>query len=234
MREGGHAVDTETRAQVQQACAQRAAFYRFLASIFLYELTDQQIEELSQLSVPAGEGSVQKGYATMREYLRHRDTGTRQELAVDYARLFLGAGNYETITAPPYESVYTSPDRILMQEARDAAMKHYRAFGLALPEDNTTPEDHIGFELQFMATVIERCGEAAAAGDAAGFRELVAEQRAFFEQHMRDWFFNFASDIDKYRRTAFYGGVADLLRGLLEVEEPVLDELEAIAAEGSS
>ena len=157
--------------------------------------------------------------------MRHRDTGTRQELAVDYARVFLGAGQYDKITAPPYESVYTSEDHLLMQDARDGALKHYRAEGLDLPEENTTPEDHVGFEMQFMATLIERTADALAAGDGARFDELVRRQRSFFEEHLANWLPAFAGDIDRFCKTEFYHGIADLVRGLLEEERAVLDDL---------
>lgn len=226
-------MDQSDRTAIEESSTQRAAFYRFLASIFLYELTPAQIEELARLEVPAGDDHICTGYATIHEYLRHRDSGTRQKLAVDYARVFLGAGNYETITAPPYESVYTSPERILMQEARDGAVKHYRRQGLRLPEDNTTPEDHAGFELQFMAELIERTSKAASEGDDARFAELVAEQRAFYDEHMANWMGAFADDIDEHCRTDFYHGIAELLRGLLEVEGELIGELGTIVSEES-
>ena len=82
------------RAEVREMRAAndaRAAFARFLASLFLYELTDDQVEAFAAVE-PAGDGStIDEGLAVIREYLRHRHGGTRQELAVDYARVFLGA-----------------------------------------------------------------------------------------------------------------------------------------------
>ncbi|MFR1168535.1 MAG: molecular chaperone TorD family protein [Adlercreutzia equolifaciens] len=47
--------------------------------------------------------AIDEGLRAIKEYLRHRHGGT-QELAVDYARVFLGA-SYDRILAPPYESV---------------------------------------------------------------------------------------------------------------------------------
>ena len=77
----------------------------------------------------------------MKEYLRHRDSGTRQELAVDYARVFLCAGMYEQLMAPPYESVYTSEEHLLMQDARDSAVAFYLARSWACRP--TTPRRRI-------------------------------------------------------------------------------------------
>ena len=138
---------------MREANETRAAFCRFLASLYLYELTDEQIEAFAHIEI-AGDGTaIDEGLRAIKEYLRHRHGGTRQELAVDYARVFLGAGSYDRILAPPYESVFTSEERILMQDARDGAVTYYRRGGLDLPADNTTPEDHLGFELQFAAVL---------------------------------------------------------------------------------
>ena len=140
---------------MREANETRAAFCRFLASLYLYKLADEQIEAFAHIEI-AGDGTaIDEGLRAIKEYLRHRHGGTRQELAVDYARVFLGAGSYDRILAPPYESVFTSEERILMQDARDGAVTYYRRGGLDLPADNTTPEDHLGFELQFAAVLAD-------------------------------------------------------------------------------
>lgn len=227
------AMDEGLKDDIASSCKARSDFYRFLASIFLYELTDAQIETVAATQFPQGDDSVSKGYARIAEYVRHRDTGTRQELAVDYARVFLGAGQYDKITAPPYESVYTSEDHLLMQDARDGALKYYRSEGLDLPDDNTTPEDHVGFEMQFMATLIERMAAALEEGDGERFDALVKTQKGFFEEHLANWLPAFAADIDRHCKTEFYHGIADLVRGLLEEERAVLDDLQGLVEEAA-
>ena len=60
------------RAEVREMRAAndaRAAFARFLASLFLYELTDDQVEAFAAVE-PAGDGStIDEGLAVIREYL---------------------------------------------------------------------------------------------------------------------------------------------------------------------
>ncbi len=210
---------------VVEADEARAGFARFLASLFLYELTEEQVEQLAHLSFENDGSKVAQGYAQMVEYLRHRNRATKQELAVDYAHTFLGAGVYDHVLAPPYESVFTSKDRLLMQESRDGALAYYRSEGLDLPRDNSTPEDHLGFELQFVATLIERADEALRAGDAQRFRELVVKQRSFLKFHQENWLPEFCDAIDEFCQTDFYRGVANLVRGYMEIERSVLDEI---------
>ena len=208
----------------------RAGFYRFLAGVYLYEPTDEQIETMAHATFPTDESEIGRGYAMIAEYLRHRDTGTRQEIAVDYAHTFLGAGNYDKLMAPPYESVYTSEEHLLMQDARDGALHYYRTEGLDLPEENTTPEDHLGFEMQFMATLVERAAEALRAGSEAEFARLVGVQRGFFSEHLANWLPVFTADIDRHCKTDYYRGVALLTRGLLAEEREVLAGLGEVCA----
>lgn len=205
----------------------RAGFGRFLASLFLYELTDEQIEELAHISFERDGSKVAQGCAQVVEYLRHRNRATRQELAVDYAHTFLGAGTYDHILAPPYESVFTSKQQLLMQEARDGALAYYRSEELDLPFDNTTPEDHLGFELQFAADLVERSTKALQDGNEERFAELVEKQRSFLRFHLENWLPAFCDAIDEHCQTDFYHGVANLVRGYVALEREVLDGMAA-------
>ncbi len=203
----------------------RMAFCRFLASIYLHELTDEQLESLAHLQFEDDGSPLSSGYAMMVEYLRHRDRATAQELRVDYAHTFLGAGVYDHVLAPPYESVFTSKGQLLMQDSRDKAVAYYRSEGLDLPSDNTTPEDHLGFELQFVACLIERSDKALRESDGARFEDLVLKQRGFLKYHQENWLPAFCDAIDEHCQTDFYRGVAQLTRGYLLCEREVLDRL---------
>ncbi len=224
-------MDKQTQEDIIASCADRAGFYRFLAGVFLWEPKDAQIEAMAQAGFPVGDDAFGKGYALIAEYLRHRDTGTRQQIAVDYAHTFLGAGNYDKLMAPPYESVYTSEEHLLMQDARDGALSFYRSEGLDLPEENTTPEDHIGFEMQFMATLVERAGEALGAADLGEFARLVRVQREFYAQHLANWLPTFIADIERHCKTDYYRGMAQLTRAFLAEEA---EQLRALGEEAQA
>ena len=136
-------MEQHEREEVAAVNAARKGFYEFLASVYKLELTDEQIATVATQALPLDDEYVGGGYAQVKEYLRHRDSGTRQELAVDYARVFLCAGMYEQMTAPPYESVYTSEEHLLMQDARDAVLAFYRGEELDLPSDNKIGRAHV-------------------------------------------------------------------------------------------
>ena len=63
------------------------------------------------------EPDLVEGYKEIEEYLENINEDSINELAADYARTFLGAGLSNGSAAFPYESVYTSKDRIVMQDA---------------------------------------------------------------------------------------------------------------------
>ena len=216
-------MDVQDAKQLAEACKVRAEFCGFLASVYFKELTEEQIEALSRIEFECDDSLVSRGYARIADYLKYRDSGTRQDLAVDYARVFLGAGQYDKITAPPYESVFTSDDGLLMQDARDKALSYYRTFGYDLPEGNTIPEDHISFELQFAALLAEESARVLEAGDYDRFAELVALQRGFFLYHQKNWFPRFCDAVDTHAQTDFYRAIALITRGYLEEEAAFLD-----------
>ena len=191
-------MEQHDREELAEVNAARKGFYEFLASMYKLELTDEQIGTLTKQDLPTDAEYVGAGYATVKEYLRHRDSGTRQELAVDYARVFLCAGMYEQLMAPPYESVYTSEEHLLMQDARDSAVAFYLGEELGLPADNTTPEDHLSFEFQFMAKLID--------------------------EHLANWVPRLCADVRAYAQTAFYRGVADITEGFLQLEDQMIGQ----------
>ena len=218
-------MDQQTKDDIITSGADRVGFYSFLAGVYLWEPTSEQIESMAAANFPVGEDAFGRGYALIADYLRHRDTGTRQEIAVDYAHTFLGAGNYDKLMAPPYESVYTSEEHLLMQDARDGALSFYRSEDLDLPAENTTPEDHIGFEMQFMAKLVDRSCDALKANDDAEFARLVRVQREFYVQHLANWLPVFIADIERHCKTDYYRGIAQLTRAFLAEEKEQLEGL---------
>ena len=228
------ALDGAAIQEMREANETRAAFCRFLASLYLYELTGEQIEAFAHIEI-AGDGTaIDEGLRAIKEYLRHRHGGTRQELAVDYARVFLGAGSYDRILAPPYESVFTSEERILMQDARDGAVTYYRRGGLDLPADNTTPEDHLGFELQFAAALADCANEALDGDDGAALADAVSLARSFFVHHQQNWLPALCEAVDEFAKTDFYRGVAQMTRGYVESEAAFFDEAAAALSLGAA
>ncbi|MBR2836287.1 MAG: molecular chaperone TorD family protein [Coriobacteriales bacterium] len=212
--------------------AGRASFYKILAYCYFKELTQQQIETIAKLNFDGMSGDdplIAEGFEDMRKYLRKMNTGTRQELAVDYAHTFLAAGNYTSFAATPFESVFTSETGLLMQEARDEVYKMYCDAHIQPDESLHTPEDHATFEFEFLAELLTRINTALEEGDYAAALSQATTVQKFHTEHQLNWTDDFCDAIADTANTRFYRGLAKVTRGFVHLEEEVIaDEVDAI------
>ena len=211
----------------------RMATYRFLSRLFRVEVDQELYDTLVSMRFPTNTDNalVDEGYRMICGYLSQADGTVLTELAVDYVRAFIGSGNDGFSAAYPYESVYTSPKRLMMQDARDEVLVLYRAFGLDKQESWKEGEDHIALELEFEQILCERAIRAYEAGDEDECLKLLLSQRNFLEDHLLAWYPMMAADLQKFPQTDFYKGLGKLtdgfLRNDLEFLDAVLSENEA-------
>lgn len=220
---------------LEDLLANRAATYGFLSRLFKVEVDDEFLEFLRSMKVPAHTGcdAVDGGYRQIRDYLAQAGAGVITELAVDYVRTFIGSGNNGYSAAYPFESVYTSPKRLLMQGARDEVLVIYRAAGLEKSESWGDGEDHVALELEFMEVLGSRALEALKSGDEEGARGLLLQSYHFLSDHILAWFPMMETDMHKFAKTGFYQGVADLTAGFLAIDGEMLRDLLSIEEEAA-
>lgn len=212
--------------EVQAFFASAEAFYKLLSSIYYLELTEDQIAGLAAagFAYPDDGSEMARACKEIRTYLKRRGANARQDLAVDYARIFLAAGVYEGETAVPFESVYTSKEGILMQDSRDDVVRIYAANGLRIPRELNVPEDHLAFELEFVAHMSERIA-ATVGNDKADAEGLARTQLAFIDEHLLNWIPQLAQRVEKYAKLAFYPAVMTVTRCFIDENRSVLLEL---------
>ena len=200
-----------------------ADLYRFYGTVLLVEMTEGQIEILagSDLDYPEDGSRTAEGYAWLRRYLARRGSNVRQDLAVDYARVFLGAGVDEKDAAVPYESVHRSETGLLMQEQRDEVYAFYRRYGFAVREELHVPEDHLGFELEFLGLLCERAMQA----DGAERDELLASIREFIGEHVLSWLPQLADMVDGCAQRRFYPAMMRIIEGFVREQYETLGEM---------
>ena len=139
----------------------------------------------------------------------------------DYNRLFVGP---ERLLAPPYESVHRSRDRLVFEAETLQVRAFYARFGLAAPRQGREPDDHIGLELELMATLCLRSLDALEVGDADGAAVLVAAQREFLAEHLLVWAPHLMELIVEHADTAFYTAVGWLGAGVLSEAAPLVPD----------
>ena len=127
--------------------------------------------------------------------------------------------------AYPFESVYTSPKRLMMQEARDEVLAVYRSEGLDKLPTWKESEDHLALELEFMAVLGDRIVAAAEAGNEDEAERLLATQRNFLEDHLASWVPLMTADLRRFAQCGLYRGLASLTDGFIQVEQEFFDEI---------
>ena len=218
----------------------RAKAYGLLSRLYAKEVDDELLEQLRKTAFPVHSGSVliDEGNHFMATYLSNIWSGTLQELAVDYVHAFIGSGMDAFSAAYPYESVYTSPKRLMMQEARDEVLAIYRSQALDKAKTWKESEDHIAMECEFMAAMAKRTADACREGVEDKVASLLLTQHNFPADHLYAWTGMMTSDMRKFARTDFYKGLADYTDGYLESDFDLLknvlgieDEIEDVEAE---
>lgn len=182
----------------------RARVYGMLARMFREEIDAAELKQMQAMRFPVATGNadVDAGYRMLFDYLKTAWADSVTELAIDYVRTFIGHGVNGYSAAYPFESVYTSERRLLMQEARAEVLDTLRDNGLKAGRWNEG-EDHIGLELEFIQRMSIRAKEALEEGDEEGAVEQLRRSREFMEEHLLNWMPMLCADMHKFAHTKF-------------------------------
>lgn len=216
-----------TRAELLEACKQRSSTYAFLSRLYRKEVDAELLEELTDLRfrVSHGNADVDEGYRRIATYLSGVWENSETELAADYMRVFFGHGYDGHAAAYPFESIYVSEKRLLMQSARDEVLALYRAAGLDKQPSWKEGEDHLALELEYMQVLTDRTVEALCKGDGDEAVALVKTQANFLDDHLLSWVPMMTAEMKRFAKTEFYQGLAYLTDGFLAIEKELIDEL---------
>jgi TorA maturation chaperone TorD len=210
-----------------EICESRANTYGLLSRLFMSEVDDALLAELTAMNYPVSTGNAKmdEGYYQIAKYLSNAWVDPIMKLAVDFSKTFLGAGIDTHSAAYPFESVYTSEKRLLMQAARDEVLAIYRANRLDKSDSWKVGEDHIAVELEFMRILNTRAAQSLRKGDEDAAFDLFKTQENFMNDHILCWTPLFADDIKQFAGTQFYVGLANLMDGFLEEDSVFVAEL---------
>ena len=208
---------------MKEIIKERQVIYSILARIFRKEADAELLNavknfDYSQFNETNGD-NFDKGFLLMQKAASRFGKSSLLDLARDYAKTFLGAGLGRGEGAYPYESFYTSPERLLMQEARDEVMFEYGSEMLKRSDDFTEPEDHIAFEFEYMAVLCGKTLQAIENDDKKTTKKYIEKQHNFFTKHLDNWVGLFCEDVIKKANEDFYKAAAIITLGLLEEEK---------------
>ncbi len=124
-----------------------------------------------------------------------------RQVSREYFNLFIGLGRGELL---PYASYYLTG--FLHERPLAAVREDLQRLGIERAEDVREPEDHAGILCEIMAGLIRgRFGDE-------------AEQKAFFEKHLKPWAARFFADLEAAAGAEFYKPVGTIGRLFMEIE----------------
>ena len=209
----------------------RASMYRFLGGIYIMEVDEEQLKALKSMKFPAIEGEedsdldLKEGYGLLEGYISGVSEKDLEDLAADYAKVFLAAGDATGNAAFPYESVYIDKRRQVGGSSEMQMKALYLARGYE-PDPNMyrTMYDNIGLMLEYMGNICDEVKDAAEKEDKEKTAALLEEQKKFVKKHLTNWVYSFTGDIVKFAETDFYKGIAKITNGFLKKETAFLKE----------
>lgn len=186
------------------------------------ELTPSILADLRQVGFPVNLGLVPDGEACLAAFELMRmavlssppanDAGALDELAADFAGIYLTGA----FGASPCESYWLSDDHLVCQDAMFDLRAIYAGHGLAAPDWRRRPDDHLVFQLQFLARRLE------AASSDDDWRALAE----FMDFHLLRWLPDFSRRVAERCATMFYAALVLLTDAWLEqVRTLITDQL---------
>jgi len=176
-----------------------------LSSIYLCKPTKEALNNWRALLSEDAPISLQE----LKDAIKKIDASSQKELEDllwEYTRLFIGP--YK-LPSPPWESVYTSPKGLMMQEAASEVQNIYRAAGLTVNSRDIMP-DHIGTELNFLSILLQRINT-----DGGGTTNYIKVVEKFLNEHLMKWVPQFTRDMEEAADLLFYKALARVTRNVL-------------------
>jgi anaerobic sulfite reductase subunit A len=223
----------ENMNEYQEILTQRENMYRFLSKLFKNEVDENLYEIMKDMSVPDDiDEGIGEGYNQMRAFIDSDVLDPISDLAVDYAKVFYGAGIVDSRNAAyPYESIYTSDRRLVMQEARDEMFHLLQSKDIGVKKGYDIPEDHLFIQLEFMAFMCKEALNAINENDERTAQLLIEDQKEFIEKHLMNWVPEFSEDVKKFAQTDFYKGLATVAERFIKMDLIFIEDFMTAYAE---
>ncbi|OGQ97896.1 MAG: hypothetical protein A2505_05190 [Deltaproteobacteria bacterium RIFOXYD12_FULL_55_16] len=188
--------------------------FSLLRLIFMAEPSKELLEQLLKIETTEPENDIDRGLELMRRDVqknRNQLDEYLEELAVEFARLFLGPQNPVAI---PFASFYLSETRQLMTEVTIEVRRQYLEAGMAVKNLYQIPDDHLAIELEFAAWLADETAKNLKKGDTGMASESGARLESFLQEHLAKWLPLFADRLSAGTKSDFYQGAAMALKGM--------------------
>lgn len=195
----------------------RSHLYGLLATVYRQEVTPdllrqikdpQFLEVLSDLGVNWSDDLAKKSEEEILE-----------DLAVEYARLFLGPGRHVS----PHESVHHQREDGQWGQLWGGSTVEVKKFietaGFRYQTEYKGMPDNISVELEFMEQVTEREAQAWTENDDEAALYCLKIEKRFIEDHLVKWIPQFCEKVKQEAELPFYRDMAILTKHFIEFEK---------------
>jgi TorA maturation chaperone TorD len=192
--------------------------YNFLGKVFYEQPTAEFLNLLASEGMfddwllDGEHPDIQAGLALLRSFAAQWDEAQLPALNHDYMRLFIGP---DKLLAPPWESVYTSPEGLIFDKSTLEVRHEYQRFGMPISKLHNEPEDHLGLELRFISHLTALGLDALGQNQVEATALIVGALDTFLHDHLLCWADQCLDKIIAHANTAYYRGIALLTRGCL-------------------
>jgi TorA maturation chaperone TorD len=194
-------------------------FYRvtleFLSQVFLDPPNQALMKHLVQANpfkdwpVDSDAPDLRRGLDLLASFCEHWTPAQLEALTLDYTRLFLGL---DRTLAAPYESVFLSDDHLMFERQTLEVRALYEQYDLQVPKKHQIPDDHLSYELQFVAGLCDRLVCAWQGREHGVVTSLQKAICQFLDIHLLRWLPAFCDRVLAHGDTNFYKGMALVAR----------------------
>lgn len=204
----------------------RTELYHFLAGSLLEWIDEENDEVLTrefwenfpvEAANPQLEAGLEQLVTSAQQLSQLPKKEALEKMATDYTHLFIGTPSPK---APMVESFYYSNRRAIFDqktvEMKELLAKH----GLESNKKDQYPEDTLGLQLIFLAIKSEEMIALQEDKQIAS----AEEQIAFIDSHLLSWLPGLSNDTKEHGATGFYGGLIELIWGIVLWDRELLQE----------
>lgn len=140
----------------------------------------------------------------------------------EYTTLFLGPA---VLPAPMWESAYVTRENVIFTKETLAVRSFYRECGLLPALYPRVADDHIAFEIGFLALLAKQALDAQVEGDARGLKTALLRSGQFVDEHLGCWIAEWSRGMNDRSDSSLYAETAAFAAELVERDRLLLQEL---------
>ncbi|NQU64801.1 MAG: molecular chaperone TorD family protein [SAR324 cluster bacterium] len=200
----------------------RRNIYDFLARVFAREVSATFLKKLRTADFQAHLTDLQVDLEA--DFLTKPEATCLEDLAVEYARLFLGPGKHIS----PHESVHyirEDGDYGSFWGKSTVEVKNFiEATGLEFQSKYTGMPDHISVEFELMRYIVDREAQAIENNNLQDALYCLKMGKKFIDEHLAKWNALFCDKVSELAELPFYREMAKLSKWYVEYEVENIDK----------